>query len=75
LPGSKILPELLRDNRRDYVKALRHADNHIVDGHNDLKPLHALLTKLLEIQLADTNGNQDAKDLAAKMEYGPKKPT
>lgn len=74
LRGSKILPELLRENREDYVAALRHADKNVVEGQNDLRPLHELLTKLLNIQLAEPNGGQEVHAQEPDLEYGPKKP-
>lgn len=51
LPGTTILPELLRRNRPAYVEALRAVDNSIAGGTLDLAPLHTLLATLLEQQL------------------------
>lgn len=47
LPGETILPELLRQNRNEYVLALKTADQ------GDLTILHALISKLLSEQLKD----------------------
>lgn len=65
LPGEKILPELLRASRPDYVAALQLVDQSFLAGKLDLKPLHSLLSKLLSEQLEsakiqvapDANGN------------------
>lgn len=46
LPGTRILPELLSRDRSDYVAALQAADG------GDMSPLHALLSKLLQEQIA-----------------------
>ena len=46
LPGTTILPELLRSNRDPYVAALKAADG------GDLKSLVSLVKSLLETQLA-----------------------
>lgn len=54
LPGSIILPELLRRNRPAYVQALRAADESLATGNLDLGQLHALVSKLLEEQLSGT---------------------
>lgn len=54
LPGETILPELIRQRRDDYVVALRAVDESL---HNpelafNISPLHALLSELLQEQLA-----------------------
>ncbi|MFM9921902.1 Fic family protein [Variovorax sp. H27-G14] len=46
LPGTRILPELISRDRDDYVVALRAADQ------GDMAPLHAVLIRLLEEQIA-----------------------
>lgn len=68
LPGSIILPELLRRNHPAYVKALRAADESLAAGSLDLSQLHELVCKLLEEQLAgtaepasDKSGDADGK--------------
>jgi fido (protein-threonine AMPylation protein) len=52
LPGTVILPELLRRERVKYVEALVHADSSLLSGALDLAPLHALMVELLAEQLA-----------------------
>jgi Fic family protein len=51
LPGSVILPQLLKRERTRYVKALRVADHLDADGSPDLDELHALISELLAEQL------------------------
>lgn len=51
LPGSTILPELIRRDRSDYVDALRLVDASLPTGTLDLSPLHQLLSKLIAEQL------------------------
>lgn len=63
LPGSVILPELLRQNRNEYVMALKAADASFQQGGDaDLSELHALLMRLLEeqIRLADAEAGLNA---------------
>lgn len=55
LPGSVILPELLRQNRPEYVEALRIADQPHKPGENNLQTLHELVARLLGEQLASAN--------------------
>ncbi len=55
LPGAPILPELLTQNREEYVAALRHADSSVATGTLDLVPLHSLLGRLLQQQLSSTS--------------------
>jgi Fic/DOC family len=53
LPGETILPELIRLNRDEHIVALQHA--HItfsLTGQPDLQPLHAIVTRLVDEQLA-----------------------
>jgi fido (protein-threonine AMPylation protein) len=56
--GNRILPELLKENRDEYVAALKSADLSAANGNIDLSVLHALISRLLDIQLADANGAQ-----------------
>lgn len=49
LAGSPILPELITQNREDYYAALKRADQGDAENLNDL---HALLSKLLNQQMA-----------------------
>ncbi len=54
LGGGTILPELLRQNREDYIKALREVDARASDEKfkdNSLQPLNDLILKLLQIQV------------------------
>ncbi|WBO22288.1 Fic family protein [Sphingomonas abietis] len=54
LPGTVILPELIRRDRADYVAALQAADASLKFGSLDLAQLHGLLAKLLAEQLGTT---------------------
>lgn len=51
LPGTMILPELIRRERARYVAALKHADQSDGRGAVDLVPLHTLVSELLAEQL------------------------
>lgn len=51
LPGSPILPELLRQNRGEYIDALRHADSSIAGDAPYIDKLHDLVSRLLAEQL------------------------
>jgi fido (protein-threonine AMPylation protein) len=55
LRGTTILPELLRQQayHDEYVRALRKADASLPTGQLDMSELHALISRLLELQLAD----------------------
>jgi len=57
LPGTVILPELLRSNRDRYVIALQNADASYTAGALNLTELHALLEELLAQQLASAEIN------------------
>lgn len=52
LPGTTILPELIRGRRDEYVAALIAVDNSLNAGTLDLGPLHSLITELIGQQLA-----------------------
>ena len=54
LPGAPILPELIRQNREEYVKIMKAVDASAQEGSLDLSQLHEFLGKLLEQQLAST---------------------
>lgn len=54
LPGDKIVPERIRENRAPYYEALKAADRAWADGNLDLSVLEAYLANLLDQQL--TNG-------------------
>lgn len=60
LPGTTILPELLRQSRVRYVEALRKADISLEQGALDLSELHALISELLEKQLQTATLADDA---------------
>lgn len=53
LPGRKIVPERIRENRNPYISALRTADRAWDNGHYDLSELEGYLAGLLEAQLRD----------------------
>ena len=52
LKGESILPELLRQNRDEYVAALKVVDETAKAGSLDLTALHSLVSRLLDSQLA-----------------------
>lgn len=51
LRGDTILPELIRQNRDEYVAALKAADQSAASGTLDLSVLHRLVSRLLSEQL------------------------
>lgn len=51
LPGSKVLPELIRQNRQEYCDALQLAHDSYGRGALDLSVLHALVSRLVTEQL------------------------
>jgi len=53
LPGRKIVPERIRENRGPYVAALRKIDRIWAEGNIDLSSMEAYLAKLLLAQLRD----------------------
>lgn len=53
LPGSKIVPERIRENREPYYAALGEADKHWANGHFDVSALAEYLQDLLKAQLAE----------------------
>lgn len=53
LPGTTILPELIKRDRSEYCDALQHGHTTFnAKGEADLVPLHTMLTRLLDEQLA-----------------------
>lgn len=62
LPGSTLLPERIVANRPEYVEALKAADASLATGQLDLSILHAMLSRLLNEQLAEAgvNGGETA---------------
>lgn len=71
LPGQTILPELLRQNRERYVKALKVADASIVSGDLDLSELHALVSELLAQQIATAGPPKESSNGASEDENSP----
>ncbi len=61
LPGKKLLPERIVENRAEYVAALRAADASLLVGPIDLSVLHALLTRLLIEQDAEARADAEAE--------------
>ena len=55
LPGDKIVPERIRDNRPPYYAALKSADRAWADGNLDLSELEAYLAGLLDQQLGNVD--------------------
>ena len=53
LPGKKIVPERIRENRTPYYAALRAADQHWDQGHFNVADLSTYLGSLLIDQLTD----------------------
>ncbi len=53
LPGSKIVPERIRENRQPYYAALQAADQAWDEGHFDVNELAAYLGGLLKGQLTE----------------------
>ena len=53
LPGRKIVPERIRENRGPYVAALRDVDRAWQAGNLELAPIDNFLAGLLEAQLRD----------------------
>ncbi len=53
LPGNKIVPERIRENRAPYYAALQDADRHWEDGHFEVSALTEYLSGLLKAQLSE----------------------
>jgi Fic family protein len=53
LPGKKIVPERIRENRKPYYDALQAADIAWEQGHFDVSVMAAYLSDLLKQQLSD----------------------
>jgi len=53
LPGNKIVPERIRENRGPYYEALAEADKHWADGHFNVSALASYLQDLLKAQLIE----------------------
>ena len=54
LPGKRILPERIRENRKGYEAALAAADRAWSDGHLDFSEMENYLAELVMAQLADS---------------------
>jgi Fic family protein len=55
LPGKRIVPERIRDDREGYVAGLIAADRAWHEGNLDFSVLEAYLARLLEAQLRDAD--------------------
>lgn len=55
LPGRKIVPERIRENRGPYYEALRECDRQWHLGHLDLTAMESYLAPLLQAQLEDAD--------------------
>lgn len=55
LPGSTILPELIRRDREEYIKLLRVTDSSMMSGNADFIPLADFIRRLIQEQLGQTN--------------------
>jgi Fic family protein len=53
LPGKKIVPERIRENREPYYAALKDADRHWNEGHFNVSMLADYLAELLTGQLTE----------------------
>jgi hypothetical protein len=53
LPGRKIVPERIRENRDPYYAALRAADKSWDNGHFNVSELANYLGELLKAQIAE----------------------
>jgi len=55
LPGKKIVPERIRENRERYYAALQEADRHWSEGNFNVNALAEYLSDLLKGQLTDAD--------------------
>ena len=55
LPGRKIVPERIRENRLPYYAALRETDKAWTEGNLELAHMEAYMAELLSAQLADND--------------------
>lgn len=53
LPGKKIVPERIREDRKPYYDALQSADRAWAEGHFDVSAMTDYLSGLVKAQLAD----------------------
>jgi len=63
LPGTKIVPERIRENRQPYYDALRAADEKWAEGKLDVRVMSAYLAGLLKGQLAEEVNNLSGQAL------------
>lgn len=61
LPGDPILPALIKENRQEYVEALKSADASLKSGSLNLGVLHAFLLRLLQQQIASAQTTNSSK--------------
>ena len=54
LPGSKSVPERIREDRQPYYDALRAADQKWAEGHFDVSALSEYLGQLVKAQLSES---------------------
>lgn len=59
LKGKTILPELIRGKHAEHVAALRAVDASLHAGQLDLGPLHELLARLLNEQIASVDSDDE----------------
>jgi Fic family protein len=62
LPGRKIVPERIRENREPYYEALRSADRAWAEGHFDVSELADYLSDLLKAQLIEAISSPPEQD-------------
>ncbi len=55
LPGNRIVPERIRENREPYYSALQDADRHWTEGHFNVSSLADYLQRLLMGQLSESD--------------------
>lgn len=60
MPGKKIVPERIRENRRPYYEALKDADRHWADGHFNVDALATYLMGLVQAQLSEAEADDAA---------------
>jgi Fic family protein len=65
LKGKTILPELIRENHKEYCDALQLAHESFAKGSLDLSVLHALIIRLLGEQVATVAPDPTAIPTAA----------
>lgn len=69
LPGTVILPDLLRANRAECVDILRRVDASHLDGQVDLEPLKQFIHRLVDEQI-----NSAGPDVVLPPGYRPRLP-